>query len=119
MKAYPISSNLKDLIVIEMDRIYEDSRRLWSPWSPIEGADYLGLSSDEFYTVLELLGTLLSDYAKRNLHNPLYLESLQSCICEIQEMLAIHKENEETRALKDRYMQVDQDRWDDDTHDLY
>ena len=94
MKAYPISSDLRDFIIAETDRIYKDSRRLWNPWAVNEGDDYLGLSSDEFYTVLELLGTLLSDYAKRNLHMPRYLESLQSCICEIQEMLAIHKADE-------------------------
>ncbi len=55
MKAYSISSDLKDFIVAEQDCIYADSRRLWSPWSPIEGSDYLGLAENELTEVLNLL----------------------------------------------------------------
>jgi len=102
MKAYPVSLELRDFIVAEQDRIYKDSRRLWNSWSPIEGADYLGLSSDEFDTVIEFLDRLHLNYQKRNLHNPLYLESLIDCIREVREMQALHKADEEWEAhLKD------------------
>ena len=55
MAAYPISSALKDFIVSEQSRVYDETGDFWCEWELIEGSDYCGLSSDNFSNVMSAL----------------------------------------------------------------